>query len=102
MAWYILLNTEFFAVSTWLGHVKYHMILPYHHMSIEWNKLISSYYLQYGLAEDTLRAGVIVDKEVSPNELYSQSAIYIAAAHALKPNYSVRNSSLCVCVERSN
>jgi hypothetical protein len=27
--------------------------------------------------------------DVSPNELYSQSAIYVAAAHALKPNYSV-------------
>lgn len=27
--------------------------------------------------------------DVSPDELYSQSAIYIAAAHALKPNYSV-------------
>lgn len=48
----------------------------------------------YGLAEDTLRAGAIVDKEVSPNELYSQSAIYIAAAHALKPNYSVYRSAL--------
>ncbi|KAK9161080.1 hypothetical protein Syun_007421 [Stephania yunnanensis] len=43
----------------------------------------------YGLAEDTLRTGrPISAKEVSPNELYSQSAIYIAAAHALKPNYS--------------
>lgn len=47
---------------------------------------------QYGLAEDTVRTGGSVSsKEVSPNELYSQSAIYIAAAHALKPNYSVRN-----------
>lgn len=56
-------------------------------------------FLQYGLAEDTLRAGAIVDKEVSPNELYSQSAIYIAAAHALKPNYSVRNLiSVLMCV----
>jgi hypothetical protein len=27
--------------------------------------------------------------DVSANELYSQSAIYVAAAHALKPNYSV-------------
>ncbi|QHO34849.1 uncharacterized protein DS421_9g270560 [Arachis hypogaea] len=33
-------------------------------------------------------------QEVSPNELYSQSAIYIAAAHALKPNYSVYSSAL--------
>ncbi|KAE8717154.1 serine/threonine-protein kinase BLUS1-like isoform X2 [Hibiscus syriacus] len=41
----------------------------------------------YGLAEDTLRTG-------SPKELYSQSAIYIAAAHALKPNYSVYSSAL--------
>ena len=45
---------------------------------------------QYGLAEDTLRSGGSGSpKDVSPNELYSQSAIYIAAAHALKPNYSV-------------
>ncbi|KAF5734357.1 Tetratricopeptide repeat-like superfamily protein isoform 1 [Tripterygium wilfordii] len=44
----------------------------------------------YGLAEDTLRTGGSGSaKDVSPNELYSQSAIYIAAAHALKPNYSV-------------
>ncbi|KAK9147211.1 hypothetical protein Scep_005968 [Stephania cephalantha] len=49
----------------------------------------------YGLAEDTLRTGrPISAKEVSPNELYSQSAIYIAAAHALKPNYSVYRSAL--------
>lgn len=32
--------------------------------------------------------------DVSSNELYSQSAIYIAAAHALKPNYSVYTSAL--------
>lgn len=49
----------------------------------------------YGLAEDTLRTGGSSNvKEVSPNELYSQSAIYIAAAHALKPNYSVYRSAL--------
>ncbi|XP_077248471.1 tetratricopeptide repeat (TPR)-like superfamily protein [Tasmannia lanceolata] len=49
----------------------------------------------YGLAEDTLRTGRPVNaKEVSPNDLYSQSAIYIAAAHALKPNYSVYRSAL--------
>lgn len=49
----------------------------------------------YGLAEDTIRTGGSVNaKEVSPNELYSQSAIYIAAAHALKPNYSVYRSAL--------
>ncbi|XP_023742380.1 protein HLB1 [Lactuca sativa] len=45
----------------------------------------------YGLAEDTSRTG---GQDVSPNELYSQSAIYIAAAHALKPNYSVYTSAL--------
>ncbi|KAF6136208.1 hypothetical protein GIB67_001617 [Kingdonia uniflora] len=49
----------------------------------------------YGLAEDTLRTGRPVnEKDVSPNELYSQSAIYIAAAHALKPTYSVYRSAL--------
>ncbi|XP_019452181.1 PREDICTED: uncharacterized protein LOC109354268 [Lupinus angustifolius] len=49
----------------------------------------------YGLAEDTLRTGGSVSaQEVSPNELYSQSAIYIAGAHALKPNYSVYSSAL--------
>lgn len=53
--------------------------------------------LQYGLAEDTLRTGGSVNaQEVSPNELYSQSAIYIAAAHALKPNYSVRSHRLSI------
>ncbi|KAI3505323.1 hypothetical protein L1887_27401 [Cichorium endivia] len=46
----------------------------------------------YGLAEDTSRIGGTID--VSPNELYSQSAIYIAAAHSLKPNYSVYTSAL--------
>ncbi|XP_027182773.1 protein HLB1 isoform X1 [Coffea eugenioides] len=49
----------------------------------------------YGLAEDLSRTGGPINaKEVSPNELYSQSAIYIAAAHALKPNYSVYTSAL--------
>ncbi|XP_039122429.1 protein HLB1 [Dioscorea cayenensis subsp. rotundata] len=49
----------------------------------------------YGLAEDTLRSGRPINaKETSPDELYSQSAIYIAAAHALKPNYSVYRSAL--------
>jgi hypothetical protein len=48
--------------------------------------------LQYGLAEDTMRSG---KPDVSPNELYSQSAIYVAAAHALKPNYSVSIKSIC-------
>ena len=46
--------------------------------------------LQYGLAEDLLRIGGSVShNDVSPNDLYSQCAVYIAAAHALKPNYSV-------------
>ncbi|KAL7610382.1 protein HLB1 [Lactuca sativa] len=49
----------------------------------------------YGLAEDTSRTGVpVVGNEIPFNELYSQSAIYIAAAHALKPNYSVYSSAL--------
>ncbi|KAL9260194.1 HLB1-like protein [Drosera capensis] len=44
----------------------------------------------YGLAEDTLRVGGSGPlKEVIANELYSQCAIYIAAAHALKPSYSL-------------
>ncbi|CAL5375643.1 unnamed protein product [Camellia sinensis] len=44
---------------------------------------------KYGLAEDTSRTGGSVNvKEVSSNELFSQSAIYIVAAHALKPTYS--------------
>uniref|UniRef100_A0A0E0CU26 Uncharacterized protein n=1 Tax=Oryza meridionalis TaxID=40149 RepID=A0A0E0CU26_9ORYZ len=45
----------------------------------------------YGLAEDTMRSA---GPDVSPNDLYSQSAIYVAAAHALKPNYSVYRSAL--------
>lgn len=46
--------------------------------------------LQYGLAEDTLRVGVIGGAiEASANDLYSQCAIYIASAHALKPNNTV-------------
>ncbi|XP_051149582.1 protein NLP6-like isoform X2 [Andrographis paniculata] len=49
----------------------------------------------YGLAEDISRTGGHMNgKEASPDELYSQSAIYIAAAHALKPNYSVYTSAL--------
>ncbi|GMJ13777.1 HYPERSENSITIVE TO LATRUNCULIN B 1 [Hibiscus trionum] len=48
----------------------------------------------YGLAEDSMQTGSTNPNEVSPNELYSQSAIYIAAAHALKPNYSVYSSAL--------
>ncbi|CAM0956460.1 unnamed protein product [Alopecurus aequalis] len=45
----------------------------------------------YGLAEDTMRSG---KPDVSADELYSQSAIYVAAAHALRPNYSVYRSAL--------
>ncbi|KQK24025.1 protein HLB1 [Brachypodium distachyon] len=45
----------------------------------------------YGLAEDTSRSG---GPDASPSDLYSQSAIYVAAAHALKPNYSVYRSAL--------
>ncbi|KAL3647024.1 Protein hlb1 [Castilleja foliolosa] len=49
----------------------------------------------YGLAEDISRTGGHANaNESSPDELYSQSAIYIAAAHALKPNYSVYTSAL--------
>ncbi|XP_078445879.1 tetratricopeptide repeat (TPR)-like superfamily protein isoform X2 [Wolffia australiana] len=49
----------------------------------------------YALAEDTSRSGRPVNsKDVSPDEIYSQSAIYIAAAHALKPTYSVYRSAL--------
>ncbi|XP_059638707.1 protein HLB1 isoform X2 [Cornus florida] len=49
----------------------------------------------YSLAEDTTRIGGSSNaKEVTPSELYSQSAIYIAAAHALKPTYSVYGSAL--------
>ncbi|CAN4077481.1 unnamed protein product [Withania somnifera] len=49
----------------------------------------------YGLAEDMSRTGGAVNaNDISSNELYCQSAIYIAAAHALKPNYSVYTSAL--------
>ncbi|XP_051144830.1 protein HLB1 isoform X2 [Andrographis paniculata] len=49
----------------------------------------------YGLAEDISRTrGHRHTKDIYPNELYSQSAIYIAAAHALKPTYSVYTSAL--------
>jgi hypothetical protein len=46
--------------------------------------------LQYGLAEDTSRSGQKRNpKELAPADLYSLSAVYIAAAHALKPDYPV-------------
>ncbi|KAL8150312.1 hypothetical protein V2J09_020120 [Rumex salicifolius] len=49
----------------------------------------------YGLAEDTLRVGVPDSvKEALANDLYSQCAIYIAAAHALRPSNSVYRSAL--------
>jgi hypothetical protein len=41
--------------------------------------------IQYGLAEDTTRSG---KPDVSLDELYSQSAIYVTYAHALKLYYS--------------
>ncbi|MFS7934364.1 hypothetical protein Hanom_Chr05g00390741 [Helianthus anomalus] len=37
---------------------------------------------------------LVIGNEISSNELYSQSAIYVAAAHALKPNYLVYTSAL--------
>jgi hypothetical protein len=37
-------------------------------------------------------------KELTAAELYSQSAIYVAAAHALKPEYPVCSSSDSVIV----
>ncbi|XP_010467751.1 PREDICTED: uncharacterized protein LOC104747760 [Camelina sativa] len=44
----------------------------------------------HGLAEDTLRIGVSGNgKDMPPSELHSESAIYTAAAHSLKPSYSV-------------
>ncbi|XP_002972422.2 protein HLB1 [Selaginella moellendorffii] len=49
----------------------------------------------YGLAEDTLRSGRRPSThEGSAPELYSASAVYIAAAHSLKPDYSVYRSAL--------
>ncbi|MCO5572765.1 hypothetical protein L7F22_026524 [Adiantum nelumboides] len=50
----------------------------------------------YGLAEDTMRSGAQQgnNKELTASELYSQSAIYVAAAHALKPEYPVYKSAL--------
>jgi hypothetical protein len=44
----------------------------------------------YGLAEDSSRSGRKMNpKELTPADLYSLSAVYIAAAHALKPDYPV-------------
>jgi hypothetical protein len=51
-------------------------------------KLIFSFIMiQYGLAEDTTRPGT-GKPDVSLDELYSQSAIYVTNAHALKSYYS--------------
>ncbi|KAI3496641.1 hypothetical protein L1887_39012 [Cichorium endivia] len=45
-------------------------------------------------AEDTSRTRVpVVGNEIPFNELYNQSANYIAATHALKPNHSVYASA---------
>jgi hypothetical protein len=50
---------------------------------------------QYGLAEDTSRSGQKMNtKELPPADLYSLSAVYIAAAHALKPEYPVYRGAL--------
>jgi hypothetical protein len=47
----------------------------------------------YGLAEDTSRSGQKMNtKELPAADLYSLSAVYIAAAHALKPEYPVKVS----------
>ncbi|CAM6045002.1 unnamed protein product [Sphagnum compactum] len=49
----------------------------------------------YGLAEDTSRSGQKRNpKELVPADLYSLSAVYIAAAHALKPDYPVYRGAL--------
>ncbi|CAK9234520.1 unnamed protein product [Sphagnum troendelagicum] len=49
----------------------------------------------YGLAEDTSRSGQKMNtKELPPADLYSLSAVYIAAAHALKPEYPVYQGAL--------
>ncbi|CAK9192258.1 unnamed protein product [Sphagnum troendelagicum] len=49
----------------------------------------------YGLAEDTSRSGQKRNpKELAPADLYSLSAVYIAAAHALKPDYPVYRGAL--------
>ncbi|CAI5948461.1 unnamed protein product [Closterium sp. NIES-65] len=54
----------------------------------------------YGLAEDTMKqakskTGVMPDRTTHPaNEVYSQSAVYIAAAHALKADYPVYRNAL--------
>ncbi|CAI5478489.1 unnamed protein product [Closterium sp. Yama58-4] len=54
----------------------------------------------YGLAEDTMKqakskTGVMPDRTTHPaNEIYSQSAVYIAAAHALKADYPVYRNAL--------
>lgn len=57
--------------------------------------------VQYGLAEDTSRTGVLViGNEIPSDELYSQSAMYITAAHSLKPSYSVSNFYFTIIIYR--
>jgi hypothetical protein len=76
--------------SIYTLHVHLHKLPKFEYLSGLWlmamTRMSSLIMLQYGLAEDTMRSG---KPDVAPNELYSQSAIYVAAAHALKPNYSV-------------
>lgn len=49
----------------------------------------------YGLAEDTLKSVRKVEGQEHPSDaLYSQSAIYIAAAHSLKADYPVYRNAL--------
>jgi hypothetical protein len=57
--------------------------------------------LQYGLAEDTSRSGQKRNpKELAPADLYSLSAVYIAAAHALKPDYPVCSLPCFSCSQK--
>ncbi|GJN19906.1 hypothetical protein PR202_gb07221 [Eleusine coracana subsp. coracana] len=71
------------ALNNWgLGLQELSAIVP----ARDKQTIIKTAISKYGLAEDTMRSG---KPDVSPNELYSQSAIYVAAAHALKPNYSL-------------
>jgi hypothetical protein len=51
---------------------------------------LKSFFPQYGRAEDILRSGRKGDgKQLTPQSVYAQSAVYICAAHALKPDYPV-------------
>uniref|UniRef100_A0A0E0M9S8 PH domain-containing protein n=1 Tax=Oryza punctata TaxID=4537 RepID=A0A0E0M9S8_ORYPU len=76
------------ALNNWgLGLQELSAIVP----AREKQTIIKTAISKYGLAEDTMRSG---KPGVSASEFYSQSAIYVAAAHALKPNYSVYRSAL--------